>query len=145
MKKKTYKKPHAPSHAGQILKSGFIEQYSLPVATVADLLGITREHLSRILNGHMPITADLASKLELLTKVPASQWLTIQAKYDLYLLEKNTAFKEYKKILENWASSALLLQPQKRRGDKKILALVAKASELAKHLGRKKNIKVVLA
>ena len=145
MKKKIYRKKEClPSYAGQILKSGFIEEYNLSISTVADLLGMTREHLSRILNGHTPITPDIASRLEVLTKTPASQWLSMQAEYDLYMMEQNTEFKKYKKIIEDWVVYSLPMQPSKRREDKKTITLIAKAAELAKHLGRKKNLKVVI-
>ncbi len=141
MAKKIYKKiERTPSHAGEILKSGFIDQYELSIVTVSDLLGITREHLSRIINGHTPVTSDIAAKLEILTKTPASQWLAIQAKYDSYVMEQNADFKKYKETLEAWTSDSLTLLPGERRKDKKTLALVAKASELARHFGRKSKL-----
>ena len=59
MAKKIYrKKDCAPSHPGNILKSGFIEEYGLRIETVASLLGITRGHLSLIINGRNPVTPD---------------------------------------------------------------------------------------
>ena len=63
MNDKNYKKvERAPSHAGRILKSGFIDEYGLRIDTVARLLGITRGHLSRIINEHTPVTPDVAIK-----------------------------------------------------------------------------------
>ena len=141
MPKKIYKKiERTPSHAGEILKSGFIDQYDLSIVTVSDLLGITREHLSRIINGHTPVTADIALRLETLTKTPASQWLALQAKYDTYIMEQNADFKKYKQAVESWISTALPLLPNIRRADKRAIALVSKAAELAKHLGRRKKL-----
>ena len=141
MTKKVYKKiERTPSHAGEILKSGFIDQYDLPISTVSELLGITREHLSRIINGHTPVTADIALRLETLTKTPASQWLSIQAKYDAYIMEQSADFKKYKQTVESWIAASLPLLPNIRRADKKTLALVARAAQLAKHLGRKKKL-----
>jgi addiction module HigA family antidote len=141
MMKKIYKKiERTPSHAGEILKSGFIDQYELSIVTVSDLLGITREHLSRIINGHAPVTSDIAAKLEILTKTPASQWLAIQAKYDSYIMEQNAYFKKYKETLEEWATDSLSLMPGERRKDKKTMALVAQASELTRHFSRKSKL-----
>ncbi|MEJ2668733.1 MAG: hypothetical protein P8176_13720 [Gammaproteobacteria bacterium] len=34
---------------------------------------MTRQHLSRILNGHNPVTPDIAIRLEVLTQMSASQ------------------------------------------------------------------------
>ncbi|VAW62312.1 hypothetical protein MNBD_GAMMA10-405 [hydrothermal vent metagenome] len=140
MSKKIYTKPErVPSHAGRVLKSGFIDQYELRIETVAELLGITRGHLSRIINAHSPVTPDIALKLEILTKTPASQWLTIQSKYDAYMMEQETEFKKYKEALNNWVVNSLPMPPQERRSDKKTQKLVTKAAGIAKQLGKKKN------
>ncbi len=141
MSNKTYKKvERTPSHAGRILKSGFIDQYGLRIETVARLLGVTRGHLSRIINGHTPVTPDFALKLEILTKTPAHQWLTIQAKYDAYVMEKEKEFQKYKQTLDSWVSNSLPLTPDQRRTDKKTLEIVKKAASLAKQLRKKAKV-----
>ena len=138
MSKKIYsKKEVAPSHPGAILKSGFIEQHSVNIETVADLLGLTRGHLSRIINERAPITPDIAIRLEILTQVPAHQWLSLQAKYDAWILEHKKEFTSYKETLDSWRSNALRLVPSARRDDKKSKDLVSKASTLAKKITRK--------
>ena len=141
MTKKIYrKKDCAPSHPGSILKSGFIEEYGLRIETVANLLGMTRGHLSRIINGRNPVTPDIAVRLEILTKTPASQWLAIQSKYDTFMLEQNDEFKTYKKILNTWTCNSLPMQPQQRQTDQKTLELVSRAAEIAKHLNKKESV-----
>ncbi len=138
MSKKVYKKVmRAPSHAGRILKSGFIEQNGLRVETVADLLGVTRQHLSRILNGRSPVTSDIAIKLEIITETPASQWLAIQSKYDVYMLEQREEYKKYKSTIKEWASKSLSLEPNTRRADPATIKRVEQASSFAKTLGQK--------
>jgi len=138
MNEKIYKKPECmPSHAGRILKSGFIDEYNLRIETVAELLGITRVHLSRIVNGHSPVTSDIAIRLEMLTKTPASQWLAIQAKYDAYVLEQGRDFQKYKKALGKWVACSLTMLPKDRRNDDKTRQLVEETAVLAKRLGRK--------
>lgn len=138
MSKKKYKKREtAPSHAGSILKSGFIEQHNLNIEVVADLLGLTRGHLSRIINEHAPVTPDIAIRLEILTQVPANQWLTIQAKYDSWVLEHKKEFISYKQTLDSWLSNSLPMLPSVRRDDKKSQELVSKAASLAKQISRK--------
>ncbi|MGR3319532.1 MAG: HigA family addiction module antitoxin [Candidatus Anammoxibacter sp.] len=139
MNRKVYKKKQRiPSHAGRILKSGFIDQYGLRMRTVANLLGITRGHLSRIINGHAPVTPDIALKLEILTQTPASQWLAIQSKYDMYLIEQNKEFKKYKQTLNNWVANSLPMQPTQGCTDEQSEELVLKISRLAKHIRKKK-------
>ena len=137
MSTKVYKKKEiAPSHAGSILKSGFIEQHNLNIEMVADLLGLTRGHLSRIINGHSPVTPDIAIRLDILTQVPASQWLAMQAKYDSWVLEHKKEFVSYKQTLNNWLSNSLPMLPNIRRSDKKSKELVSKAALLAREIGR---------
>ena len=139
MTKKVYKKiARTPSHAGRILKSGFMEEHDLRVETIAGLLGITRQHFSRILNGHNPITSDIAIKLEMITGTPATQWLAIQAKYDAHILEQGSDYKKYRKAIHLWAANSLDMQPKDRRGDTKTKELVQEAAGLAKNLSRKK-------
>lgn len=141
MTKKIYrKKSGAPSHPGHILKSGFIEEYGLRIETIASLLGITRGHLSRIINARNPVTPDIAVRLELLTATPASQWLAMQSKYDTYMLEQNHEFKTYKKILNMWVCNSLPMQPKQRQVDPNTLSLVSKAAEIAKHLNKKESV-----
>ena len=137
MNKVYRKKERAPSHAGRIFKSGFIDQYDLRIETVAKLLGMTRGHLSRIINGHTPVTPDVALKLGVLTKTPARQWLALQANYDAYLMKKNQEFQSYKEALDNWASSFLSLSSDERRADKKTLEMTKKVSSLAKQLQKR--------
>ncbi len=140
MRQKLYrKKETAPSHAGSILKSGFIEQHNLNIEVVADLLGLTRGHLSRIINAHAPVTPDIAIRLEILTQVPANQWLAIQAKYDSWVLEHKKEFITYKQTLDKWVANSLPMLPSIRREDKKSRELVSKAASLAKQISRKRG------
>lgn len=141
MVKKVYKKiARTPSHAGEVLKSGFIDQYELSIVTVSELLGMTREHLSRIINGHIPVTSDVAAKLEILTKMPASQWLSLQAQYDVYIMRQDAEFRKYEAMLENWVSDSLPLSTAERRSDKEITALGEKVAAFAKRFSRKKRL-----
>ena len=138
MSKKNYrKKERAPSHAGRILKSGFIDQYELRIETVAELLGITRGHLSRVINARSPVTPDIAIKLEILTQTPAAQWLSMQSKYDAYMMGQETGFRKYKQTLNNWVINSLPMQTEERRSDKKSLKLIVEASSLAKQISKK--------
>ena len=141
MSNKTYKQPERqPSHPGRILKSGFIDTHQLRIETVAQLLGITRVHLSRIINGHSPVTSDIAIRLEILTQMPASQWLTLQAHYDTYQLQQGNHFQSYKDTLSQWAANSLGMVAKERRHDPQTRTLVTQAALLAKQIGQKGDI-----
>ena len=79
---------------------------------------------------------NIDKKLELLTQTPASQWLALQSKYDMYTLEQGKGFVKYKKAINDWVSKSLPLEPEKRRVDKVSIALVAKATELANQISQ---------
>lgn len=135
MSKKVYRKINRkPSHAGRILKTGFIDTHQLRIETVADLLGVSRVHLSRIINGHSPITLDLAHRLAMLTQTTASQWLTIQAKYDAYQMAQQQSFRQYKEALNLWTANALTQHPEERRSDEATNQLTGEVAALAKQL-----------
>jgi len=141
MSEKIYsKRVVAPSHPGEILKSGFIETHNLAMETVSELLGLARGHLSRIVNAHSPVTPDIAIRLELLTHVPASQWLALQAKYDAYLLEHQEAFRDYKQTIDDWLDNSLPMTPRLRRANKISNELIARAGSLAKQINRSRPL-----
>jgi addiction module HigA family antidote len=75
---------HNPPHPGEILKEDVIPELGLTVGDLAAHLGISRPHLSRILNGHSGISADMDLRLsEALGQTPGL-WLKMQGAYDLW-------------------------------------------------------------
>ena len=71
-----------PPHPGEMLRDFLPEGVTLE--EVAQRLGISRVHLSRVLNGHSAITAEMATRLGLLTGTTPESWLTGQMKWDLW-------------------------------------------------------------
>ena len=72
---------HDPAHPGTVLRDGWPE--GVTVTDAARQLGITRAALSRILNGHAAISADMALRLQDWLGISAEAWLRMQASYDL--------------------------------------------------------------
>lgn len=75
------KMPHA--HPGEIIKDGCLEPLELNITDAAKVLGVTRNTLSRVINGHSGISADMAIRLEKAGWSNAGQWLRLQTAYDL--------------------------------------------------------------
>ncbi|MDQ7010594.1 MAG: HigA family addiction module antitoxin [Mariprofundaceae bacterium] len=76
---------HNPAHPGVILREDVLRPLNISVTAAAESLGISRKTLSRILNEHGAITAEMAMRLELAFGKPkAEHWLRLQAAYDLY-------------------------------------------------------------
>jgi len=57
----------------------------MSVADAASRLGLTRAHLSRILNGHAGITANTSLRLSVALGTSADFWLNMQMQHDLWL------------------------------------------------------------
>lgn len=71
-----------PPHPGQVLREYLPE--GMQVTEAAQKLGVSRVALSRVLNQHAAISADMALRLEAALNTSASMWVGIQADYDLW-------------------------------------------------------------
>jgi antitoxin HigA-1 len=72
-----------PPHPGLMLRADVLEPLGLGVTEVAEKLGMSRVALSRVVNGHSAISADLAIRLERAGVSTARFWLGLQSNYDL--------------------------------------------------------------
>ena len=80
---------HKPKHPGLMVKSLCIDPLGLTVTEAADYLKIARSTLSKLLNGHMSISPEMAVRLSIVFNTDSEVWINLQAKYDLYLAEKS--------------------------------------------------------
>ncbi|MDO6428905.1 HigA family addiction module antitoxin [Thalassotalea sp. 1_MG-2023] len=78
---------HRP-HPGEVLKRRFLDKTELKRPEVAEMIGISTKHLSRLINGHIHVEVNLARKLEACTNLSARAWLHYQNQYDLYTTTK---------------------------------------------------------
>ena len=72
-----------PPHPGRSIQMNCLEPLGLSVTDAAKGLGVARHTLSRVLNGHAGISADMAIRLEKAGWSNAEFWLRLQAAYDL--------------------------------------------------------------
>lgn len=79
----------SPPHPGIMLRQEVLEPLNLSVSDAARKLGMSRVALSRLLNGHSGISADLAIRLELASVSTARFWLALQMNYDLAKARSN--------------------------------------------------------
>ena len=73
---------HNPAHPGEVIREYLPE--GLPVTTVAERLGVTRQAFSALLNGRAGISAEMALRLEAGLGTSAEMWIEMQAAYDLW-------------------------------------------------------------
>ena len=70
-----------PPHPGEVLQEWLS---GITTTQAAASLGVTRVHLSRILHGHVGVTADMALRLGQALNTSAEMWLGLQLGYDLW-------------------------------------------------------------
>ena len=71
-----------PTHPGESIRN-CIDESGLTVTECAARLGVTRNNLSRLLNGRIGISARVALGLEAVGWSNAEFWMRLQANYDL--------------------------------------------------------------
>ena len=79
-----------PAHPGEVLRDYL---GNMSVGDAASHLGVTRAHLSRILNGHAGITADMSLRLSAALGTSPDFWLKMQVQYDVWRARKVAKFK----------------------------------------------------
>lgn len=73
---------HNPPHPGELLRE-FLPS-GITIEEMAKRMGISRVHLSRILNGRCSISAEMAIRIGALTSTSPESWLAGQMKWDLW-------------------------------------------------------------
>jgi len=94
-----------PTHPGKIIKEDYLEPLGIPVMDMANLLGVSRKTLSKILNQRGSVTPDMALRLSRALDTTPELWLNLQRNFDLWYAE--TSSKEWRNVKP--LSSRLLL------------------------------------
>lgn len=81
---------HNPAHPGEVLKDLYLQPLGITQVDAADALGVSRKHLSAILNARAPITPDMAVRLAIGLETDAEFWLNLQAQHDLWIERKKS-------------------------------------------------------
>ena len=71
-----------PPHPGRQIKPA-LDACGLDITKGADHLGVTRNTLSRVINGHAGVSSDMAIRLDKAFGGGAEIWVRMQASYDL--------------------------------------------------------------
>jgi addiction module HigA family antidote len=75
---------HDPAHPGEIVREECLKPLGLTATAAAEALGVTREALSDLLNGHTGVSPDMAIRLEQVFGSTADTWLRLQLRRDLW-------------------------------------------------------------
>ena len=73
-----------PVHPGELLREDVLPAIGEPVTVVAKKLGVTRQHLHRILAEKAPVSPEMALRLGKFCGNGPDIWLRLQDTYDLW-------------------------------------------------------------
>jgi addiction module HigA family antidote len=71
---------HNPAHPGEILRELYLKPMRVTITQAADALGVSRKHLSAIVNSRVPVTPDMAMRLAAAFATEAQRWVVSQKK-----------------------------------------------------------------
>lgn len=89
---------HEPLHPGEIVREICVEGAGLTVKEAAKRLDVDRTTLSRLLNGHAGISADMAVRLSLALGNSPTLWMNLQRDYDLWKAQQHQSQWHIEKI-----------------------------------------------
>jgi antitoxin HigA-1 len=78
---------HNPAHPGELLRE-WLEVSNISVTLLAEHIGVTRATLSRIINGHAGITAEMDLRLHQALGTREGLWLDLQKQRDLWVAKQ---------------------------------------------------------
>src|SRR5476651_506203 len=82
---------HSPAHPGEILRELYLKPMGVTITQAADALGVSRKHISAIVNGRAPVTPDMAVRLAAAFETEAALWVNLQAQHDLWEVSQKAA------------------------------------------------------
>jgi addiction module HigA family antidote len=84
---------NAPAHPGEILSAMYLEPMRVTITQAAEALGVSRKHVSAVVNGSAPISPDMASRLAVVFGPDVQFWINLQAQYDVWEVNQRPAPK----------------------------------------------------
>ncbi|HEY5208003.1 MAG TPA: HigA family addiction module antitoxin [Stellaceae bacterium] len=78
------KRERRPTTPGEILAELFLRPHKVSIAKFAEAAGVTRKHMSAIVNGRAAIAAESATRIATVLGTGAQVWLNLQNAIDLH-------------------------------------------------------------
>ena len=82
-----------PAHPGEILREDVLPGLDLPLARLAEHLGVSRQTLYDIINEKRAVTADIAARLGRAFGSSALFWLNLQSQFDAWFAEREASIQ----------------------------------------------------
>jgi len=90
---------HNPKHPGGLLKSLCLEPLGFSVTDAAKALKVSRPTLSKLLNGHIGISAEMAVRLSIVFRTSDKLWVDLQGGYDLWKAQQKKSKLRLKPVI----------------------------------------------
>jgi len=87
-----------PTHPGALLREDIIPAVGRSVSEIADLLGISRQHLYAIMAEKKPVTPEVAVLLGRLFGDDPGIWVRMQAAYDTWRAQRKVDVRHIKPL-----------------------------------------------
>ncbi|MEX2492793.1 MAG: HigA family addiction module antitoxin [Nitrospirales bacterium] len=87
-----------PPHPGLAVWEDCMEPLGLSVGKGAEILGVSRQFLNKLVKGRAGITAEMAIRLEKAFGGGAETWLRMQAAFDLAQAQKHSRNIKVKRV-----------------------------------------------
>ena len=82
---------HDPPHPGRIVRQECLEPLGLTITKAAQVLGVTRQAVNNLVNGHSGVSPEMAIRLSKAFGGSPEVWLRMQMNYDLAQVRKREA------------------------------------------------------
>jgi len=73
-----------PPHPGESIKILYMEPMELTIQALSERLGVERKAISRLVNGHVGVSAEMAIRLGKAFNTTPDLWMNMQRGYDLW-------------------------------------------------------------
>ena len=88
------KRTRRPSLPGEILFELYLAPHDISISKFARAVGVSRKHMSAIVNGRSSITADTATRMAAVLGTTPQYWLNLQNALDLHDAEERLAMQK---------------------------------------------------
>ena len=81
------KMTRCPTHPGVFFRIQILEENGISISRAAKALGLSRQTVSNLCNGHTPCTPDIAVRIACAIDSNVGFWVNMQANYDSWIAE----------------------------------------------------------
>ncbi len=77
-----------PAHPGEVLLEMYLKPLGVTITQAAKALGVSRKHVSAIVNTRERITPEMALRLAAAFRTEPDLWVNMQAQHDLWTVSR---------------------------------------------------------